>query len=80
MSGFPGALPLGRGIILDDASTARVRAFSAVVGIRKAAQRLRVGEDTIYAARGRSRIQATTAARLLEALEREEAVLASGTS
>jgi hypothetical protein len=67
---------LGAGIVLDDAATRRVCAFVATVGKGKAIGLLRVGEATLEAAYGRSRMKPETAARLLAELERQEAILA----
>jgi hypothetical protein len=64
-----------RGVVLERDVITRVRLFVGRVGVIKARERLRVGADTLDAARDAGSIQASTAARLLEALEREEAVL-----
>lgn len=61
-------------IILDEAATKRVGRFVKRVGIRRACDRLRIGEETLRAARDFGRMKSTTASRLLEALAREEAV------
>lgn len=76
MSGRQGPQLFGVGIVLDEDATRRVLAFVATVGKGKAKERLRVGEATLEAAIGRSRMKPSTAQRLLAELAQEEVILA----
>jgi hypothetical protein len=61
--------------ILTEAETARVLRFIVRTGnINRARKRLGIGEQTLDAARDCGRMQVVTRARLIAALDREEAV------
>ena len=60
-------------IALSEAESVRVRRFVARVGnLETARRRLGIGDQTMEAARDCGRMQRSTRARLLAALEREE--------
>lgn len=68
-----GARPEGLDpIIVGEAISQRARSFVVAVGYRRAIVRLGAGKATIEAAMQRGRMQRTTYARFIEALEREE--------
>lgn len=65
------------GVLVGAELAARVRRFCARVGYRHAPKRLGIGDGTLEAAREGGRMQPATRVRLVAALEREEALLAT---
>lgn len=62
-------------VVVTREESTRIRAFILRVGFGVAAKCLRVGADTLEAARDRGTMRAATHARIFEALAREEAAL-----